>query len=112
MELEIQEQTKEFTRLALKGRLDTPGVDRIETRVHAALASGTHGIIDLAEVTFLSSLGIRLLLSAAKMLDRRGCRLVLVAPRPVIEQALRHSSLDELIPVAPDMDSALEFLKS
>ncbi len=112
MELVIQEQSKALTRLALKGRLDTVSVDRIETRVNAALAGGTHGIIDLSEVTFLASLGIRLLLNAAKMLDRRGYKLVLVAPQPVIEQALRHTSLDELIPVAPDVDAALALLRS
>lgn len=110
MELEIQEQSETFTRLALKGRLDTVGVDRIETRLMASLAGGAHGIVDLSEVTFLASLGIRLLISAAKMLDRRGYRLVLVAPRPVIDQALRHSSLDELIPVAADIDGALALL--
>jgi anti-anti-sigma factor len=110
MELEIQEQTSSFTRIALTGRLDTVGVDKIGTRVNAALAGGTHGIIDLSGVTFLASLGIRLLLTAAKMLDRRGYRLVLVAPQPVIAQALRHSSLDELIPVAPDLGSALALL--
>lgn len=112
MELEIREQSPTVTQVALKGQLDTQGVDRIETRLTAILARGGHGIIDLSEVTFLASLGIRLLITIAKTMDRRGGRLVLVVPRSLVEQALRHSSLDEIIPVAPDVESARALLAS
>lgn len=112
MDFEIVEASPTLTRVALKGRLDTPGVDRIETRFGAALANGGHGVVDLSEVTFLASLGIRMLITAAKSLERRGNRLVLVAPRPLIDQALRHSSVDQIIPVARDFDAALEVLQS
>ena len=112
MELDIIERTETRTRLALKGRMDTAGVDLVETRVNAALSRGGDGILDLSEVSFLSSHGIRLLVTAAKMLARRGSQLVLVAPRPLVDQALRHSSIDDIIPVTPDMDAALAFLGS
>lgn len=110
MQLEILEDTPALTRIALKGQLDTAGVDRVEVRVLALLGRGGDAVIDLSEVTFLASLGIRLLVSVAKVLDRRGKRLVLVAPRPIVDEALRHSSIDDLIPVAPDADSARALL--
>lgn len=110
MELEILEESPALTRIALKGQLDTPGVDRIETRVNAILARGGDAVIDLSGVTFLASLGIRLLVSVAKMLDRRGKKLVLVAPRPIVDEALRHSSIDDLIPVVPDVEGAKALL--
>ncbi|HEV8113139.1 MAG TPA: STAS domain-containing protein [Planctomycetota bacterium] len=112
MDLEILEESESLTRVALKGRLDTAGVDRIETRLNAVLGGRKHALLDLSDVTFLSSLGIRMLISVAKMLDRRGQKLVLVAPRPLIDQALRHSSLDEIIPVAADVDGARMLLNS
>ena len=112
MELEILEQTKEMTRIALMGRIDTAGVDRIETRLNASLARDRDGVIDLSGVTFLASMGIRMLLGAAKMLDRNGHRLVLISPRPLVDQALKHSSIDEIIPVAPDLEGALSLLGS
>lgn len=112
MELEITESTDALTRVALKGRLDTAGVDRIETRFNAVLGSGGDGLVDLSEVSFLSSLGIRLLLGAAKMLDRRGSKLVLVAPSELVGEALKHSSIDEIIPVAPDLDGARALLSA
>lgn len=112
MEFEILEESTTHTQIALRGRLDTAGVDRIESSLNARLRTGGHAILDLSAVTFLSSLGIRLLISVAKMLDRRGRRLVLVAPKPLIEQSLRHSSLDEIIPVAADRDGAVALLES
>ena len=110
MELVIQEESQTLTRLGLKGRLDTAGVDRIETKFNACLPRDKHAVVDFSEVTFLASMGIRMLLSAAKTMDRRGKRLVLIAPRPLVEQALRHSSLDDLIAVAQDLDRALVLL--
>jgi anti-anti-sigma factor len=111
MDFEVAEVSPTCKRVALIGRLDTAGVDRIETRVIAVLSHGGDCVIDLAQVTFLASLGVRLLLTVAKLLARKGNRLVLLAPRPLIDQALRHSSIDEIIPVAADMDDALKLLR-
>jgi len=112
MELEIAEKTEEITRLALRGRLDTPGVDQIGAKFTAALAHGGHGVVDLSEVTFLASLGIRLLVSTARTLDRRGFKFVLVAPQPLVEQALKHTSVSDLVPVCATTDEALALLAS
>jgi hypothetical protein len=46
------------------------------------------------------------------MLNRRGKQLVLIAPRPLVDQALKHASLDEIIPVAPDFQTAAAFFKA
>src|SRR5262245_29753276 len=89
MDVAIVEQSESITLLALTGRLDTAGVDRVEARVNAALQRHGHGVLDLSQVTFLSSLGTRMLISAAKLLSRRGSRLVLVAPRALVDQAIR-----------------------
>jgi len=110
MEFEVVEANQQVTRVRLWGRLDTPGVDRIETRLNATMAKGGHGILDLTEVTFLSSLGVRLLLGIAKMLDRRSSKLVLVAPQALVDETLRHSSLDEILPIARDLDGARALL--
>ena len=112
MELEILEQSPTVTRLALKGRLDTAGVDKVETRLNAALARDKHGIVDLSGVTFLASMGIRMLISAAKMQSRRGKQLILIAPGPLVDQALKHASLDEIIPVARDLAGAMALIGS
>lgn len=109
MEMRVIEEPGAFTHVALTGRLDTPGVDRVESRFNAALVgSHRHAIVDLSGVEFLSSMGVRMLLSVAKALSRSGARMVLVAPRPLVEGALRHSAIDELIPVCAEVSSARE----
>ena len=109
MELKVIEQTDVFTHVALVGRLDTPGVDRVESRFNAALFNPRrHALVDLSAVEFLSSMGVRMLLAASKVLSRSGARMVLVAPRPLVEGALRHSAIDELLPVCADLASARE----
>ena len=112
MELEIVERTDALTRIALTGRMDSPGVDQVGPQLEAALAQGGDGVLDLSGVSFLSSLGVRLLITTAKRLDRRGSRLVLVAPGPLVGQALRHASIDEIIPVAADVEGARSLLGS
>jgi anti-anti-sigma factor len=112
MELEILEQSPTLTRLSLKGRLDTAGVDKVEARLNAALAQDKNGVVDLSGVTFLASMGIRMLIAAAKMLSRRGKKLILIAPRPLVDQSLKHTALDDIIPVAPDFEGALALLRS
>ena len=109
MELRVIEQGDAFTHVALSGRLDSAGVDSVESRFNATLAGPRrHAIVDLSAVDFLSSMGVRMLLMMAKLLNRSGARMVLVAPRPLVEGALRHSAVDQLIPVRADVTSARE----
>ena len=54
-------------KVALAGRLDTAGVDRIETRFGAAIVpAGKNTVVDLTEVTFLASMGIRMLIATTR----------------------------------------------
>jgi anti-anti-sigma factor len=113
MEIQILETSDALTRVALRGRLDTPGVDAIETRFNAALLPrAKNAIVDLSEVSFLSSMGLRMLLTAAKGLQRSGARLVLVSSRPLVDEALRHTALHELIPVVADVPAAAALLRA
>jgi anti-anti-sigma factor len=64
-------------------------------------------LVDLSEVVSLASVGIRTLLVNAKVVQRRGGKLVLAAPQPIVEQVLRSAGIPELIPTYPDLDSAI-----
>lgn len=110
MELEVVEHAPPLTLAYLRGRMDSQGAEGIELKINATLLRGGDCVLDLSGVTFLASLGIRVLISAAKQLDRRGAKLVLVAPRELVDQALRHSSIDEIIPVVASADEARALL--
>ena len=97
--------------VALRGRLDAEGADRIGTRFTAAtVAQARPTAVDLSGVTFMGSMGIRLLISAAKGLRTKGARLVLFGPQPLVRELLEESAIDQIIDVAVDEEDALALL--
>jgi anti-sigma B factor antagonist len=67
-------------------------------------------LLDMSEVTFVASLGLRMLLTVAKALDRRGAKTVLLNPQPAVREVLSLSGFDQLMPVYDDEKAALAFL--
>ena len=111
MELEIKNQSDQITHLALRGRLDTAGVGEVELGFTAhTVPRAKPLLLDMSEVTFLASLGLRMLLTVARALDRRGVKMVLLNPQPAVRQVLGLSGFDHLIPVRNDEGTALAFL--
>ena len=111
MELETNNQSDQITRLALRGRLDTAGVGKVELRFTALTVPRAKPLLlDMSEVTYLASLGLRMLLTVAKALDRRGVKMVLLSPQPAVQKVLSLSGFDELIPVRDDEGTAVAFL--
>lgn len=111
MELEIKNQSDRITYLAVRGRLDTAGVGEIELKFTShTVPRGKPLLLDMSEVTFLSSLGLRMLLNVAKALDRRGAKTALLNPQPTVREILSLFGFDELMPVHQDEGTALAFL--
>src|SRR5262245_23133055 len=111
MELQIKNQSEQITHLALRGRLDTAGVGEIELKFTShTVPIGKPLLLDMSEVTFLTSLGLRMLLTVTKALDRRGAKTVLLSPQPAVREVLKISGFDQLMPVYNDAGTALAFL--
>jgi anti-sigma B factor antagonist len=100
-------------KVALHGRLDTPGVDQIETRFTASVvAGGRNALVDLSAVSFVSSMGIRMLLTAARSLGQKKAKMVLVGVQPIVRESFEHVGLPDIIPIAADDAQALELLRT
>jgi anti-sigma B factor antagonist len=111
MELEIKNQSDQITHLALRGRLDTAGVGDVELKFTGhTVPRAKPLLLDMSEVTFVSSLGLRMLLTVAKALDRRGAKTVLLRPQPAVREVLKLSGFDQVIPIHNDNETALAFL--
>ena len=95
-------------KLVLTGRLDSATVGAVETPFTAALAAtGRSAVLDLRGLDFLSSLGIRLLLSAARVVTRRGGKVVLFGAQPMVAEVLDAMALDAVLPHVPSEEDAL-----
>ncbi|MGF1572935.1 MAG: STAS domain-containing protein [Sumerlaeia bacterium] len=65
-----------------------------------------YALIDFAEVSFLSSMGIRMLLTMARVCGRNGGIMVVLNPQELVLEAMQHASLDEIIPVVESKEEA------
>jgi anti-anti-sigma factor len=113
MDLQVQQLADGIDRVALAGRLDSVSVDAVDQRL-GALAATPAGriVIDLSQVSFLASIGIRTLLSAARALRKQGGKMALLSPQPAVEEVLRATAIESIIPVYSDLDAASAALKA
>src|SRR5262245_16567874 len=82
------------------GRLDISGAEMIAMPL-AALSGAKSGlVIDVSEVTSVASIGIRHLVSAAKVLERRGGRLVLLNPNNTVADILATTGVSDFLHIA------------
>lgn len=88
------------TKAALSGRLDTANVNSVESQFIAGiLPKAQHAVIDLSGVTFMASLGIRMLLSTARGLNKLGAKLVLFGATAPVMEIIETTALSDIIPV-------------
>lgn len=100
------------TKLALQGRLDTAGVNAVETRFLAtAVARGRPAVVDLSGVELITSMGIRMLISAARGMSQRHNRLVLFGAQDFVLEVLETAAVDTLMAVVPTEAEALALIK-
>ena len=65
MEMEVS-YVDNIARVKLRGRLDTPGVDKIESKFTASVVpDGKTTVVDLRDVSFIASIGLRMFIGIA-----------------------------------------------
>ena len=113
MELTTEQLPDGVEKIALAGRMDSAGTQEIDLRFTALTATRAALIVvDLSQVSFLASIGIRSLLLSARALSRRGGRMVLASPQPRVEEVLKVAGIDTLISIYADVGSACVALKT
>lgn len=113
MEFEVKPLDDQTALVTLTGRLDTVGVDRIEIKFNAAVvAPGQHALVDLSQVSFMSSMGMRMLITAARSMQGRHRKLVLFGAQPLVAELLDTMAIDQIIPVASDLTAATSVLSA
>ena len=112
MEIVTSEDRGTTARVTLTGRLDIAGAEVIALPL-ATLAGAKQGLIlDMSGVTFIASIGIRHLVSAAKALSRRNGLLVLLNPTEMVADVLTTSGLTNLLPIVGSDSEAMAALEA
>lgn len=113
MQIEITEIGNDLRRVTLTGRLDTPGVLGIEPRFVTGLVPGAkNAIVDISNVDFIASMGIRMFISVARNMKEHHAKLALYGPQPRVDEVLDSAAFRQLVPVYKDAEEAAAAVRS
>jgi len=95
--------------IKVRGRLDSASAPALDEKLREVTASGRYRIvIDMSELEFISSAGLRTLLSTQKVCRRYNRGQVVLAEVPEnIKAALDLSGFTQLFKIYPDLVSAV-----
>ena len=111
MQLTIEELDGGITKVILDGRLDIEGAAQVDLKMNIVAGSCQLLLVDMQKVTFLGSMGLRSILVPAQAIHRRGGKVVVFAPIPMVVEVFNSSNVSTLIPIHHELSSALEALK-
>jgi len=96
------------TVLLPNGRLDAHTAPEFENFVLEKIEGGAHKLlIDADGLDYLSSAGLRALLSATKKIRSLQGNLALCSLKPQLAEIIQIAGFDTLIPIYPDREAAL-----
>lgn len=89
LEIIVENQPEGRVRVALNGRLDTQTYAQCEERIRPLLTASTRVLMfDMANLNYLSSMGLRVLMKTATALGSHGGRCVLAHLQPPIRKVI------------------------
>ena len=107
MEMQYSELDNGINLIKLIGKLDIIGTGEIETKFTGYCAGDkVRVVVDLSDVDFLASIGIRLLMLTAKSVATRGGKMALLNPVPEVQNVLEITGIPAIIPIYSQLESA------
>jgi anti-sigma B factor antagonist len=99
-----------ITEIKVVGRMDIKGVFAIEDDFAKVAEEKSKVLVNMEEVSFLASLGIRTLVMTCKAVAAKGGDLVLLNPQANVDKVLKSSGIDQAIKIFTTRDEALAYL--
>jgi anti-anti-sigma factor len=107
MELQYSQRTITIHVIKLIGKLDIVGTGEVEAKfVGHCAGENRRVLVDLSDVDYLASIGIRLLILTAKSVVGRGGRMVLLSPSPKVQTVLEMTGVPGVVPVYSQREAA------
>ena len=113
MQLKVIKDDATYVHVALIGKMDIAGVQEIEGKFISLIATSKRNLlVDISEVSFIGSMGLRVFLTAAKSLSWDKKSLILLDPQPMVNEVLEASSFQDVVVIEHNLQSALQKAKS
>lgn len=93
------------------GRIDHSAAGPLEQSLAPLLADAPSGkggvVLDFSGIDYISSVGLRVLMIAAKQMRARGARIAVAALQPVVAEIFAISRFDSVLDVFPSVRDAV-----
>lgn len=104
----VLEHMERYSILILRGSLDGQGAMTLQAGLGALADDASQPLVlDMAELSFIASMGISLLLRLARGLSERNLGTAIYRPAPMVEDILRIAGLHQLIPIEQELGKAV-----
>lgn len=112
MDITLIDAGPDFTQVALCGRVSLDEIGELDHEfTRQTVVRRKPVLVDLSEVDFMASIGLRMLITAAKALSRHSVKMVLYKPQPEVEKVLTTTGFDKIMPIEHDFEKAAQLLK-
>lgn len=106
--MDINEEARDGVLIvALSGRLDSNTAADLEAMLPDRIQSSGATVVDLSEVSYVSSAGLRVLLKGAKVSKATGNKLALSGLAPSVREVFDISGFSSLFTIEGDVDGAV-----
>ncbi|MGJ7901220.1 STAS domain-containing protein [Lysobacter sp. 1R34A] len=113
--IRIDPATAHSQRVYLAGRLDTSSYAELDRQLGPVLAASVPSLVlDLADLEYISSAGIRSIFRARKALSARGGKVVVVNPQPQIQKVfdlVKAVPMNEIFSSVAEADAYLDAMQ-
>lgn len=107
LDIRVSEQ-QQVTLVEVNGRVDSMNAGELGTSLSSAIDDGnTHIVLDLAQVSYMSSAGLRELVSAFKKVRRINGDLRIAQPSARVQEVLEMAGLDTIFQIFPTRTDAV-----
>jgi anti-anti-sigma factor len=101
----------DVTRITLSGSLDFKSAPDLEARIASIGDDVKSAVVDLSAIDYLSSIGVRALLSTGKAIAARGGKIVLLNPQDLVRTVLFTTGVNNVMPIVFDSDEAMRLAR-
>jgi anti-sigma B factor antagonist len=109
----IETKEKDISVFKLNGRLDSNTSPSLEKQLAGAMEDGAKNmIIDFADLDYISSAGLRIILKTTKDLRRSDGDIVLCAMQDYVKEVFEIAGFDSFLPIVPSLNDALAKLRT
>ncbi|MCL2441308.1 MAG: STAS domain-containing protein [Treponema sp.] len=95
--IQVEDINADKSKLIVKGRITSDSANTLNKKLDEVYKDKKHVILNMQDVAFLSSGGIRVLLMTYKMANGRGCSFFIEKPSENVINVLGMVSLDVML---------------